>query len=1139
MAGLGRNAHFQVARLVLPLHLRAHGRTIRDRALTTRLIDFCWWLFQWTLVLMVAAALVAGGYLYFRMDHEIARHVQHLLAKHYQQLDVRVGSARFEQGRGIAIFDVTLAPPPGQASQPLLSIDEMFLECDARLEQLLTNQLPVKRLVLRRGRLHGVRQPDGQWNVATLLPLPRFSDQAPEIVIEDATLIVEDSPQQHSMPLAVRGIDVTLTPVQDQAAVQAASLTTGTTASQIAPRHDAMPPPARARRFHLAGTASGLPAQEVRFAGEVNADEGSSSLRIETRGLEISPELFASLPGTASLPSRQEMQLYGRANLSVRVQRAGAGAAWNWSASMALNRGRLNHVRLPRSLTEMTVQAQANQDRLIIQSLTGKLGSADVALACERRGWGDHAPLSLAGKVADLPLDDRLQAALPESLARSWRRFQPTGNVDAEVRLTYDGSHWQPGLVVQCRDVSLTDAEKFPYPLEHAAGTLELVPSDSPRGSGLRLNLLAHVGARPVRIEAEWSNLFSPGASPVTSSGAGEQSVSHPVGLIDISGSDVTIDERLLAALPQPGQRLARSLRPEGKLDFHWRLQWAASQPRPDKMLELMLKDCSIRYDLFPYPLDHVRGRVTAHNGHWELHDVVSNGRQGATTITCRGESLPEETGRRLQLVIQGTNLPLDDNLRNALSEKAQKAWAELRPHGQINFTANVRHQTGQPKPQVDVVLEPFQRSVSIEPKSFPYRLEQLDGHAAVSTGRVDFKNIRAHHGRVALSTDGTWQATEDGGWRLLFNGLNVDRLSPHRDLIVALPPGLQKVIERLQPTGTFALYGSTLSFVKRPDVARLISAWDVQLVCHQAALRNGIPLENITGGIRLNGRSNGAKPFTAGELEIDSVTFKEMQFTDVRGPLWADETVCLLGRPATERNGQPQRPFTAQAYGGTLTGDVRLQCDGPARYDLSLALGGADLVRFATERLGGPASLSGTVSGRLNLSGTGRSTHALNGTGQLYVVDGNIYKLPVLVSLLKVLQIRAPDTTAFHTCDMLFSIQGEHIHFQRLNLLGDAVSLYGRGETNFDRRLNLVFYSLMGPAQLPVPLLNTIVGEASQQILQLKVTGTMSNPNIEREAFPAVNQVLQQIQAELQEGASNVPVPPTEALNPFTPQKR
>ena len=118
------------------------------------------------------------------------------------------------------------------------------------------------------------------------------------------------------------------------------------------------------------------------------------------------------------------------------------------------------------------------------------------------------------------------------------------------------------------------------------------------------------------------------------------------------------------------------------------------------------------------------------------------------------------------------------------------------------------------------------------------------------------------------------------------------------------------------------------------------------------------------------------------------------------------------------------------------------------------------------------------------------------------------------------------PNTTAFDRCDMQFDIKGEHIHFQQLNLLGDAVSLYGRGETNFDRQLNLVFYTLVGPADLPIPGWKTVAGRLSEQVVQLKVDGTWDNPQIHREAFPAVSQMLESASAVAPPAGAGFPWP-------------
>jgi hypothetical protein len=128
-----------------------------------------------------------------------------------------------------------------------------------------------------------------------------------------------------------------------------------------------------------------------------------------------------------------------------------------------------------------------------------------------------------------------------------------------------------------------------------------------------------------------------------------------------------------------------------------------------------------------------------------------------------------------------------------------------------------------------------------------------------------------------------------------------------------------------------------------------------------------------------------------------------------------------------------------------------------------------------------------------------------------------------VLVSLLSVLKNRAPKSAAFDRVDMQFAVQGEHVQFQQLNLLGDAVSLYGRGQTNLDRELDLVFYSLVGPADLPIPLWKTIAGQVSQQGLQLKVSGTWEKPETKKDVLPSVNQVLQEIQNGIQAGAASM----------------
>lgn len=1081
---------------------------------------------MWGLFLAVAIALVIGGYLYFRFDDELRRRVEHTLADHYTHLQVRVGNARIEKGRGIIATDLTIVDPgAGRDAPPLLTVDELFMACETRVEDLMTGKPRVSQIVIRRPRMHAVRLVDGSWNLQSLLPLPKLSSESPRVQVLDATLAMEDVSQLDATPFVLRGIDIELTPNGDHR-----TQTTG-------------------RCFQVAGTVNGSPARSLTFSGNLDLDQGAIDFTFKVESMEISPELLATLP--CRCPTQlDDIRLYASADATLQVSRNDVRSPLDWSADALLSRGRLECATLPLPITDLAGKIVANSERLKVKHLTGKLGTADVVLACERNGWSTNSPLGLAGRVVGLVVDNQLQAALPASVESVWQRFRPSGTVDAEVQLTFDGFAWRPELTAKFYDTSLTDNERFPYPLHNASGTLELTRSPSGDGMNLKMDLVAQGEGQPVQIRADLDHLTVPACAPtrdgtaaatgsrypalgVEASGdlddvsAGAPSVPKAVGWIEVSGNGISIHEQLLSALPDTAESFVRSLTPSGTFDFRWRYERSDPLQRiADKKLHLTLIDGAIRYDRFRYPLQHIQGQVVADNGHWTLKELQGRDRQGSAVVTCEGQWQKKADGPQLQLVLRGTNMPLDDNLKQALSPEVQKIWSELRPQGRIDFVSTVRQDPGQLKPVIDVSLRPREQTLSINPTFFPYRLEQLDGRADVSAGKVALRNVRARHGRSTISTQGQWQATGDGGWQLLLNGLSADRISYDPDLLSALPPGVQKVVDRLRPTGSFDFFKSSFGFVRRPDAAQVASSWDVSFACHQASLRGDLPLDSISGGVRLVGQADGAKCFSSGELSIDSMVWNDIQLTNVHGPLWTDSTVCLLGRPATERLAQPPRRITADAYGGTLAADVQLQHSGHPRYTADVSLGGAELSRITKERFGGPADLTGKVSGKVTLSGAGRSLYALVGSGELHVVDANIYKLPVLVALLKVLRNRSPDTTAFDRCDMQFEVQGENIHFARFDLLGDAASLYGRGETNFDRRLDLVFYTLVGPADLPIPLWKTVAGQLSQQGLQLKVDGTLDDPQIHREPFPMVNQMLQQIRDDAQQGASAVTAP-------------
>jgi hypothetical protein len=1121
----------------------AYAPCCRATSIFTHFVNFCWSVFHWGLALAVLGALLVGGYLYWCLDDEILRQVEDRLASHYRGLSVGVGAARFEQDRGITIYDIELAQfDAGRSREPIVTIEELFLSGRIRAEDLLAGTPPVERIVIRRAKLHASRAPNGNWNVAQLLPLPRFSQHCPEIDIQSATIVLAVSKTAASKPFTLANVNLTLTPLTP-------NQTDGSSNSG---------------RYRVTGTAAAAATRTLRLEGEVGSHDRTLNLHVQIDGLEVTPKLLTRLP-LSEAGALHGAQLSCRANMAMDVRRAAGESGITWSATAGIDGGRIAHSLLPEPLSDISATVTADANGLCVQSLRGTYGRASVVLACNRASWGNKAPLSLSARVGDLALDERLRSMLPQSIAKVWQRFEPAGTIDAEFQMTFDGQSWCPHIVATCRDVSLTDIDKFPYRLERATGVVTYRAASAVEPDRLQIDLTAIGGGRPVRVDADLThvarkevegeavasgvaansdaanpNLGVAGYRGVLGPATDVRPPHHPLGWVEISGTDIPLHEQLIAALPQKGnaQALVRSLRAQGLIDFLFRVEWKTlSQPRAERFQDIVLKDCAIQFDKFPYPLHDVRGRVTESNGQWTLHNIEGRGVDGTATVMCRGLAAPRGTGCLVELDFNATSVPLDENLRKALPKSVQLAWGELCPQGRLDFAAHVDHQTGQAKPEIEVTLRPHERSLSIQPQKFPYRLDQIDGVAKFHAGRVELANLRAVHDRVDCSAAaGSWQPTADGGWQLDFRGVSADRLVPQRDrdLLAALPPTLQRIMERLRPVGTFHVHNSNVSFAKSPRSNQLAAAWDLQLECFQAALPGAFPLQSITGGIRLAGRRDAQGQFSTGELDLASVTWKGMQFTNVRGPLWIDRSFCLLGDAAAERQGKPPQRITADAYGGSLTANAACQHDANSNYSLDIALGGLSLARFVGERLGGPQDMTGNVSGRLRLSGSGNGVQTLNGNGELRVVDANIYELPMLVRLLKVLRNRTPSTTAFNQCEMQFAVQGERVLFQKLNLLGDAVSLYGKGETNFDRELDLVFYTLIGPADLPIPLWKSIAGQVSQQGLQLKVAGRWDNPNVQSEPFPAVNEIIQQIQA----GAATM-APTTAVRDALTPTRK
>lgn len=1015
---------------------------------------------------------MAAYCLYQQVDETIRAHVHARFAEHYRGLKVEVRSAIRQSRDCLVIRGISIVEPGAEGPRAeLLFIEELRLACNTDLSQLASGEPNVSEVIVRRPTLWVTRRADGGWGATKLLPWPTFGCHPPVVKVEGGTIEIFDPQKTPVGTFTVRDVNLSLIPQRST---------------------DAGQPDGRWRR--LQGTMGADHLRQVAVEGLVDSLGDCFNISGSIDGLEVSPELRESLPDPLSAKMSVLGALRGQSEFSFRLSKSPQdNPPFQFSVAGKLARGRFDDPRWPAGLSDIRASFRADTRGYEVEELAARSSSCLLRLSCRGEGYEPTSPAHFAIQARQLELDRRLVDSLPDNCKEVWYKYLPSGHVDIDAKLEYDGQSWSPEVSVGCQNVSFS-YHKFPFRLECARGTLEL------KEQVLRLALMAQSGNQPVRLSAEI-----------------QRPLDAATGWFEAKAAQLPIDDKLISAVPERGRAVLRSLDPHGTCGVQVRL-WRERADEPmHRHLVATLQRCALRFDKFPYPLSNIHGEIEMLDDQWKFTGL--EGANDSGRVHCdEGYLRPVADGSEFYLRLTARDVPLEDELRDALRPSMQRLWNDVKPHGAFDASAEIRYHSPANVLDVSVRAEPQSENSWIEPVQFPYRLERLTGVLVYRDGHVTLEEMRAEHGNARLAATGTCDFYPDGSWRFGLEGMTVDRISLDRELVQALPNRLRKALAELNLSGPLNLRGGVeFSHGGKPEDP-LVSRWDLAAAVQRASLDFGLKLDNIHGEVRLVGEFDGQALRCKGELALDSVSFKDYQFTQVGGPLWIDDQQVLLGswvERAQTAGGPRPRPVSGRLFGGTVQADAWVMLGSVPRYGLQASLSDADLAQCAHEVMVGRQNLQGKILANLDLRGAGRSVNSLSGRGAIRLRDADIYEVPMMISLLKLLSIRRPDASAFSQSDIDLRIVGNHVYFDRINFKGDAISLLGKGEMGFDSQIQLTFHTIVGRHEVRVPLVKEIVGGASEQIMQIHVTGTLQDPQMRREAFPGVNQALQILQGE------------------------
>jgi hypothetical protein len=1105
------------------------------------------WLVR-SLFLGFLAALGGGALLvYSYMRPEFVREqLIHQLGERFTDVEVEVHSARLRLlGGGIAVTDLRLTRRDDPTHTPFLHVPSAVLHHDK--EQLNAGRLVVRKVEMMQPKLRLERDAAGRWNVEGILRPQADGEPSPIFVLREAHIVVTDR-RIGEQPLAEwKGVNATI--VND---------------------------PAPVITFEARG--SGMPTGPFRISGRFDRRGGvggSLDLPDVPLGADLARVAEAVLPDAADYLK----PLTGRASVHLDgVWQGGTSApVFYHDLRVRIRDGRYEHPNLPFPLEKIELSFRSKNGDLTLESCSARSGQASFTASldlpreppCAPGTVALHVPPSVGGvappergpvqeiedrlrrldvTVTNLVVTPELCAKLPGRLQSARDMLKPEGPLDVTYAFRRGEGGWTKTLTIR-PDGMATTYRGFPYRVRNVRG---VVTHKAAAGATERVRL-------DLKGEGAGANVTLTGT--ITGS--------YPDADVDltITGVGVTLDDELVAAMPDDNPDLLRKLHATAMGDFTARLRHNARIRREygpdvfDNQFTITVRNGSMKYEAFPYPLEELKGTLLVRTVP-ERPGLLPKAPGGPAAPAEEADSTGLEfknftavhhgarlrgSGRKdaapggmfLTLAIDAEDLPLDGDLRQALAAiRMENSWQTLEPSGRINCGIRVRlFSRSDPAAELyapeDLELGLAFAGGAVRPAFFPYRLHDLAGQLTYAKGRVEIKELRARHGPSQLALPkGEILFRPGGGYWADVRDLRVNPLLIDEEFLKALAPGLRSAIEALELKGPMALHAARMVVDEKPgpylprqlpgtargaapaegqpvtavNPARAVLPtvfWDGSLTFAGASLKTGVPWENVHGTFASWGLYKGDHlGAVRGNLLFEKATVAKQPAEAVSVQLRVDpRQPDVLQVPA----------IRGKFYGGDVGGEAWVLFDGPEpRYALRL-----DATRIKLEdvakhyKLPPKARLEGLATAQVYLSNrpderTGKAV--LQGGGSIDVPDGKLLNLPVLLNLIKVVRLRAPDETGFEEAHALFTVRGDRIRFGQLDLIGNAVCLAGEGEMTTDGTgVSFEFYPVWSKVKEMFALPGEWSGAISRKFLKIRVSGTLDKLDYKAEPVPGL----------------------------------
>ena len=1057
--------------------------------------------FKWAIIIALLLAVTAGGvacWVWANMDQLVHKAVEDNFRKNAPGWDIQLERTRFDGANKLHVYNLRMKDQ--KSDEWLVEVPEVIVTVD-RDEYVRSQQIVVRAIKVRQPKIRVVRSSDGKWNWQGLPPLKLKKRSLPAWSIEDAKFDIALD-YGDSFPAArfeLSGGHAKLDPTSSRSFGFEGGLNLADVGNLLVKGNLNLDH----GQWKVTGQMNKVVAGDrlLQFAASTSPEisdrlqslnrqvqMAATRLRGETVRLASNEDLSLSIPGSNS-PS---FGLAGLLNIAFDVVSNGDGTDPEFRVLVGLQDGTVDNGALPFTLHNVDALIYRDNKSTRIRITNAKNDQTQLALEAlvgtDERG----APIGFVRtNIQDLPLDDRVRSILPRSFRKILDPLHATGLVSIQGQMQARDGQWIPEKWRLDVRNGTSIFEKFRYPVDAVSGSMVQRPDENI----FDIRFDGRAGQRPVALTGYVRN---PGPKSEV--------------LLQIKADDIPLDENFHAAFDEKGRDVISKLGIGGFADGNIQI-YRAPQVGFKAIFEInaAVREGQLTYTNFPYALTNLTGNIkyTSQTRSWEYSNLQAF--HNNTRVTGEGVIDGTRVPGLLHLKLAAADATLTNDLRSALGPGLQELWDQVSPTGEFDMNFDIKWLTEAGRPVWVTVPRARVRNATIKPLAFPYRLENVQAELSYvpgtaetpDTGRLSIKRMIGRHGNTKVDAAGWATHRTNGEWTLHFDRLIGKDIVANSDLLLALPEGLREAFQVLNPTAPFGLENTELEFRGAGNPAfPVTAAWHTETVLEGGAISAGMDLKNVRGRVTNHGYYGPDGLRNEGEVKLQSVEVLEHKLTNIRGPYRIKDTQLWIGAPEVFRQTPLSVPvnkrITAEAFGGQLTCDARISLTEASPYQVFVTVADSDLRTYANIHMPAERNMSGKMNGWIHLHGAGPEENAIKGNGQLQVSPAAIYEMPVMVNLLQALgtlNFSVADSVAFRHALLNFDVKDRNFLFKEIDLIGNAISLRGRGRVDFDSRLSLDFYSKPPRTVGGIPILSQLVSGATSNWVNVKVDGTLERP--------------------------------------------